>query len=575
MIPRYRVLGPSRALRADGREAVLSGARLRALLAALAAAGGRGVGVGELIDRIWQDGPPEDPTGALQALVGRLRRTLGREAVASTAGGYRLGAGPEDVDLHVFERLAAEGADALTAGDPGRADRLLDEALGLWGGPALADLPGRETDPLVVRVDRRHAQAQRDRLAADVALGRAASALDPLTALAAEHPLDEPLQALRIRALRAAGRPAQALQAYGEVRTVLADRLGTDPGPELKGLHAELLTGDAPAPLAPTTPAAAVAPVAERPRVPARLTSFVGRGTELDSLVAELRERRLVTLLGTGGVGKTRLALEAAERGSPRWPEGVRVAELASARAESAVPSAVLTALGARETQLWSGTSAVEPGERDALTRLVEHCVSRRLLLVLDNCEHVVGAAAELVEQLLVRCPGVTVLATSREPLGVPGEFVRPVEPLPPEGALRLLAERGAAARAGFDPADDPEACAEICRRLDGLPLAIELAAARLRLLAPRQIADRLDDRFPLLTSGARTVLRQAADPARGGRLVLGPPGRERTDSSAPTVGLLGRLRPGGSGGGLHDGRPRRDRRRGRGRGRWWGPRCG
>ncbi|MFD7321748.1 BTAD domain-containing putative transcriptional regulator [Streptomyces sp. NPDC059875] len=495
MIPRYRVLGPSRALRADGREAVPSGARLRALLTALAIEGGRAVGVSELIDRIWADGPPEEPSAALQALIGRLRRVLGRDAVASTVGGYRLAAGHEDVDLHVFERLASEGSGALAAGDPARAARLLDEALGLWHGPALADLPGRDADPLVVRLDRRHAQARRDRLAADVALGRAASALHPLAALAAEQPLDEPLQALRIRALRAAGRPAEALQVYGEVRTALTDRLGTDPGPELKQLHAELLAGD-------TRPE-----VPRPPRVPARLTSFVGRESELDALVVELRERRLVTLLGTGGVGKTRLALEAAERGAPHWHEGVRVAELAAVRAESDVPSAVLTALGARETQLWSGTSVVEPSARDALTRLVEHCAARRLLLVLDNCEHVVGAAAELVEQLLVRCPGVTVLATSREPLGVPGEFVRPVEPLPPDGALRLLAERGAAARTGFDPADDPEACAEICRRLDGLPLAIELAAARLRLLAPRQIAARLDDRFPLLTSGARTVL--------------------------------------------------------------------
>ncbi|MFE5480921.1 ATP-binding protein [Streptomyces sp. NPDC056527] len=493
MILRYRVLGPSRALRADGGEAVLSGARLRALLTALAATGGREVGAGELTDLIWEEAPPEDPTGALQALVGRLRRALGREAVASTVGGYRLAAGPEDIDLHVFERLAAEGSGALAAGDPARAARLLDEALGLWRGPALADLPGRDADPLVVRADRRHTQAHRDRLAADVALGRPAGALAPLAALTAEHPLDEPLQALRIRALRAAGRPAEALQAYADVRTLLADRLGTDPGQELMDLHAELLTGDDPAP--------------QGPRFPARLTSFVGRDAELDSLVSELRERRLVTLLGTGGVGKTRLALEAAERGAPHWQEEVRIAELASVRAESAVASAVLTALGARETQLWSGTTVVEPSARDTLTRLVEHCASRRLLLVLDNCEHVVGAAAELVEQLLVRCPGVTVLATSREPLGVPGEFVRPVEPLTADGALRLLAERGAAARAGFDPADDPEACAEICRRLDGLPLAIELAAARLRLLAPRQIAERLDDRFPLLTTGARTVL--------------------------------------------------------------------
>ncbi|MFE5618354.1 ATP-binding protein [Streptomyces sp. NPDC056524] len=483
----YRVLGPSRALLPDGREAPLGGARLRALLAALAGAGGRGVRTGELIELIWEDSPPGDGTEALQALVGRLRRALGREAVVSLAGAYRIAAEPEDVDLYVFERLAAEGAAALAAGEAERAARLLDDALGLWNGPALADLPGRDGDALVVRVEQRHAQARRNRLAAAVALGEADTALPSLEALAAEHPMDEPLQALRIRALRAAGRTAEALEAYEQVRALLADRLGADPGSELRALHAELLAGEESA--------------GRPPALPARLTSFVGRGGELESLVAELGERRLVTLLGPGGVGKTRLALEAAGGVAEREPDGVRVAELAAVREESDVADAVLTALGGRETQLWGGAA------RDTLTRIVEYCAPRRLLLILDNCEHVVGAAARLVEHVLARCPGVTVLATSREPLGVPGEFVRAVEPLPQDPALRLLADRGSAARPGFAPADDPEACAEICRRLDGLPLAIELAAARLRLLSPRQIADRLDDRFRLLTSGARTVL--------------------------------------------------------------------
>ncbi|MET9436498.1 BTAD domain-containing putative transcriptional regulator [Streptomyces sp. NPDC006551] len=495
-MPSYRVLGPSQALRADGGEAVLGGARLRSLLAALAAAGGRGVGTGELIAQIWPDTPPRDGTAALQALVGRLRRTLGREAVVSTPGGYRLAADPDDVDLYLFERLAADGADALGAGEAEKAARLLDEALALWRGPALADLPGRDDDPLVVRTEQRHTQARRDRLAADVALGRARAALAPLAALAAEHPLDETVQALRIRALRAAGRAAEALQAYDEVRTVLAERLGADPGPELRELHARLLADDG-APGSDLT--------ARLPLLPARLTSFIGRETELATLGDELSHRRLVTLLGPGGVGKTRLALEAvAAQGRP---EEVRVAELASVREGADVPEAVLTALGARETQMWNGAAAVETTARDPLGRLVEHCAARRILLLLDNCEHVVDAVAGLVERLLARCPGVTVLATSREPLGVPGESMRPVEPLTPDSALRLLAARGADARPGFDPEDDPEACAEICRRLDGLPLAIELAAARLRLLTPRQIVDRLDDRFRLLTSGARTVL--------------------------------------------------------------------
>lgn len=247
----------------------------------------------------------------------------------------------------------------------------------------------------------------------------------------------------------------------------------------------------------------------------ARLTSFVGRDADIEAIHGDLAAARLVTLLGPGGAGKTRLSQEAAERvaetGESPWPDGVWLAELAPVDDPETVPEAVLSALGARETVLRGAGAeelrAAEGHSDDAVLRLTEHCERRRMLLLLDNCEHVVGAAAALAERLLESCPGVTVLATSREPLGVPGELVRPVDPLPDPMALRLLAERGAAARPGFRTEDDPEAAAEICHRLDGLPLAIELAAARLRMLTPRQIADRLDDRFRLLTSGSRTVL--------------------------------------------------------------------
>ncbi|MBK3590202.1 AfsR/SARP family transcriptional regulator, partial [Streptomyces sp. MBT57] len=206
---------------------------------------------------------------------------------------------------------------------------------------------------------------------------------------------------------------------------------------------------------------------------------------------------------------------ETAEAVADAWPDGVWLAELAPVDDPAAVPEAVLSAVGARDTVL-RGAGAeelrafTEHGAGDPLVRLTEYCSRRRMLLLLDNCEHVVDAAAALADHLLTHCPQLTVLATSREPLGVPGEFVRPVEPLPDPMALRLLAERGAAARPGFRTDTDEAtaaACAEICRRLDGLPLAIELAAARLRMLTPRQIADRLDDRFRLLTSGSRTVL--------------------------------------------------------------------
>ncbi|WP_406100305.1 BTAD domain-containing putative transcriptional regulator [Streptomyces sp. NBC_01013] len=518
---RYGILGTTQALRDDGTAVAIGGARLRALLAVLALRTGRTVPVAVLVDEVWDGDPPADASGALQALVGRLRRALGHAAIASADSGYRLAAEPDSVDLFRFERLAGEGTRALEAGDPAKALSVLDDALGLWRGPALADLPDRHA--VAARWTARRLDARRTRLTAALALGRADEALPELAALCDEHPIDEPLQALRLRALRDAGRTAQALAAYDGVRRVLADRLGTDPGPELSALHAELLRQEPARPLPKTAPRAAPrtpGPAAPQGNLRARLTSFVGRERDIDALRGDLSRARLVTLLGPGGAGKTRLSQETAESFDPAsWPDGVWLAELAPVDDPEAVPEAVLGALGARETVLRGAGAeelraaergAAEPGAGEALTRLTEHCSRRRMLLLLDNCEHVIAAAAALADHLLARCPELTVLATSREPLGVPGEFVRPVEPLPDPTALRLLAERGAAALPGFRvDADEATAAAtaEICRRLDGLPLAIELAAARLRMLTPQQIAARLDDRFQLLTSGSRTVL--------------------------------------------------------------------
>ncbi|MER6022644.1 AfsR/SARP family transcriptional regulator [Streptomyces anulatus] len=524
---RYCILGTTRALRDDGTAVPLGGARLRALLTVLALRPGRTVPAGVLVDEVWDGDPPADAAGALQALVGRARRALGRSAVESVEGGYRLAAPPDAVDLHRFERLAGEGSRALEEGDASHALTLLEEALALWHGPALADLPDRAAT--ASRWEARRLDARRAGLGALLALGRAGEALPELAVLCDAHPLDEPLQVLRITALRDAGRPAEALAAYEEVRTLLDDRLGTAPGPALRALHTELLhqepatppaPGSAPRPAPGRPPAvgAGLPPAAPAPAPPgnlrARLTSFVGRDSDMAALRDDLGRSRLVTLLGPGGAGKTRLSQETAEAAAEGWPDGVWLAELAPVDDPDSVPEAVLSALGARETVLrGAGAEELRATDRtgaDPLVRLTEYCAPRRMLLLLDNCEHVIGAAAALADRLLAHCPQLTVLATSREPLGVPGEFVRPVDPLPDPMALRLLAERGAAARPGFrTDADEATAaaCAEICRRLDGLPLAIELAAARLRMLTPRQIADRLDDRFRLLTSGSRTVL--------------------------------------------------------------------
>ncbi|MEZ0064706.1 putative ATPase/DNA-binding SARP family transcriptional activator [Streptacidiphilus sp. MAP12-20] len=559
---RFGILGSTLLTGDDGEPVALPGTRLRALVAALALREGRAVPAWALIEEIWAESSPADPQDALQTLVARLRRQIGAEHVGSGPEGYRLLGG--DTDVTAFRALVADASGA----DPASAAPTLRSALALWRGPALADLPTR--DDAARRLDAERTAAHRALLGAELALGRAAMILPELAELVAGEPLDESLQALYLRALAAAGRSPEALLAYDTFRRHLADSLGTDPGPALRALHAELLApgetpdeasasagaaqpGAGPAMRQGSTlavgdrsltepsgragrPGAAATEAgvdrrggltpsdfahgshAPRPagNLRARLTSFVGREEELGALRRALPGARLLTLTGPGGTGKTRLAQQAAESVAGAYPDGVWMVELAPLDDPRAVVDAAVGALGLRATQLLLGraealgAAAASTEPETPLHRLLEHCAHRTLLLVLDNCEHLVQAAAEFAAQLVAACPGVTVLATSREPLGVAGEQVRPVEPLPDPTALRLLAERGAAARPGFDPGDpaqDPAACAEICRRLDGLPLAIELAAARLRGLTPRQLADRLDRRFALLTSGNRTDL--------------------------------------------------------------------
>ncbi|MFK0259477.1 AfsR/SARP family transcriptional regulator [Streptomyces sp. NPDC090445] len=568
----YFILGVTEARDETGAPLPIGGARLRALLAALAlrAGGPAAASVADLVDDIWGDGPPQDAPAALQALVARLRRALGgRDTVlADPAGGYRLAvADRDDVDLHRFTRLAREGRARLTSApaDPARAAATLRSALALWRGPALADLPEPARGDHAAAPEAYRAAAQRDRIEADLRSGHAdpAGLLPDIEVLIQGSPYDETLRAQQLRALRAAGRRADALAAYERTRRTLADALGTDPGPELASLHAELLrptaTPAAATPAVGTSPvgtpavgipavgtsavgtsAVGISPVGTsavgtpavgtpavgtpavglpvsgtsasghpgtagggpgRGNLRPRLNSFVGREPELASLQADLARLRLVTLTGPGGSGKTRLA----EQAAAAHPEPAWLVELARLDHPGAVPGAVLSALGLRENTLVAREKTA--ADDDPAARLVELCADRRLLIVLDNCEHVIGAAAELAELLLTHCPGIRILATSRELLGVPGETVRPVDPLPSDPSHRLFADRAAAVQPGFTRDGDPAAVTEICDRLDGLPLAIELAAARLRLLTPRQIADRLDDRFRLLTSGARTAL--------------------------------------------------------------------
>ena len=517
---RVGFLGPLEIV--DGERPVeVAGARLQALLMRLALDAGRTVSRGGLVDAVWEDEVPADEVHALQSLVSRLRRALGAAAlVAQTPGGYRLALDPADVDAHRFERLARDGAAALREGDPAGAARLLGEALGLWRGPALAGVAGTRTFATVAaaRLDDIRLAAILDRIEADLAVTVPGELVGELERLAGEHPLDERVARLQVRVLHAAGRQADALAAYERVRVALDEALGAVPGPELQAAHLAVLRGEAVTPPPAERPAPA-APAA-RTNLRASLTRFIGRADELDRVAEAVGEHRLVTLLGPGGAGKTRLAGEAGARRLPDSPDGVWLVELAPVVDDTGIGPAILAALGLRETDLFERAATPGRASSDALHRVFDALADRAALVILDNCEHLVGAVAAMADELLGRCPRVHVLATSREPLGIVGERLVEVPPLawPDAGAsvdaalahpaVELFADRGAAAAPGFAITDDNVAAVvEICRRLDGQPLAIELAAARVRTLAPARLARLLDDRFHVLTGGSRTAM--------------------------------------------------------------------
>ncbi|WP_433331717.1 ATP-binding protein [Spirillospora sp. CA-294931] len=479
---RFGVLGAVEAWTGDGETVPLGGPRVRALLAMLLLDAGRAVSVARLVDGLYGTEGSADPEHALQSQVSRLRRSLPGGLVEFASGGYRLAADPGDVDVHRFERLAGDGRRAFANGDAAGADRLLREALDLWRGPALADVrraPFAEAQ--AGRLDELRLTATEDRFEARLARGEYRELLAELPEAVAVHPLRERLRGQLMRALYGDGRQAEALEVYQDARRALAEELGVDPSPALQDVHLAVLNAE--------RALTDVAPCG----VPAQLTSFVGRDDDLRHVAALLRRERLVTLTGTGGVGKTRLAIEAAERESG----DVCFADLSEA---SDAAQAVIGALGLREAGLVPGVS----GRAGPVDRLVAGIGERRLLLVLDNCERLARDVARLVRPLLASCRGLRVLVTSRERLDVTGEALYPVAPLADE-AVRLFADRAAAVQPGFEPGA-PETVARICRALDGLPLAIELAAARSRTLAVEEIASRLDDRFRLLSRGDRSA---------------------------------------------------------------------
>ena len=533
---RIGVLGTLEVTDAAGRPVRVAGHRVKALLIVLAMNAGLAMPAGAIIDRLWPGERPVDAANALQSLVSRLRVALRQAGVPegvleSSPAGYRLAVPAEAVDALAFESQARAGAQALARGDARAAATLLGAALSTWRGSALADVAREEfAFAPAARLTELRGTATLDRIEADLALGAAAAALTgELRELTAADPLAERPAALLMRALAAAGRQSDALAVYQRTRDQLADRLGVDPSPQLEQAYLAILRQEIPQAVAPVKNGAAFSGNRESgrspgapPAAPARRTvpalrrpptSFIGRDDDVASVLKRLATERLVTLTGPGGVGKTRLAIEAAARlpGTGVWFAG-----LATVTDQAELPYAVLDALGLRERSIARRGS--ETG--DPVDRLCAALGDRDAVLILDNCEHVIDAAAALAEQLLTDCPRTRIVATSREPLQIPGETLHVVAPLavPRESdipavssrypAARLFQDRAAAVLSDFElDTANAEAVARICRALDGIPLAIELAAPWLRTLTPAQLAERLDDRFALLTGGSRTVL--------------------------------------------------------------------
>lgn len=474
----------------------MPGARLRGLLMVLALDAGRVVPKATLVDWIWGEQPPADAANALQRLVSRLRKVLPDGSVEGHTDGYRLQIDPDAVDAVRFERLLTR---ARTDQDP-QGVRLLREALALWRGPAMQDVGLTESgafDAAVTRLDGLRLTAMEDRYDAEITLGHGADLVTELTDLVAAHPVRERLVAALMRALVASGRDTEALRVYERTRETLADELGVDPSPELSALHVALLRGE-------------LVRRDEKRNTNLReeLTTYVGKDADLATVREMIAGHRLTTLIGPGGSGKTRLATETARTVLKDLPDGAWMVELAAIGADGDVAQATLGALALRDALLGDVPDA------DPTDRVIAAVRERAMLLILDNCEHVIESAATFAHRVLGECPRLRILATSREPLGITGEALWPVAPLalPTDGseidaspAVRLLQDRARAVRA--DLALDPETMARICRALDGMPLAIELAAARLRTMSLEQLANRLDDRFRLLTGGSRTAL--------------------------------------------------------------------
>jgi predicted ATPase/DNA-binding SARP family transcriptional activator len=492
---RFGLLGTLAVWADDGRLAEVPEAKVRALLADLLIHLGQPVPADRLIDDLWGDDLPVHPAGALQVKVSRLRQALenaepgGGDLVAFRSPGYLLQAGSDALDERRFAALVER---AGATGDLRDRAGLLADALALWRGPPLADFADAMfVRAAIARLDEQRLVALEEQAEVRLALGEHSLLAGELGELVADHPLRERLRAAHMLALYRAGRPAEAVDSYSELRGRLADDLGLDPGPGVAALFQAILEQ---APGLQRVPAPPTLGARPRTNIPAMLTNMVGRAAAVADLRALLDEHRLLTLTGPGGVGKTRLALETATQAADAFPDGAWLAELAGLGGTRTPADAVMAVLGIRDD------SSVDPADL-----LAEALRTSRMLLILDNCEHLVDQVAKLTAQLLQVAPELRILVTSREPLMVAGEYVWAVPPLTQSSAVQLFAMRAGAAAPGFRLDEgNAQAVAGLCRRLDGIPLALELAATRVRALGVHELLARLDDRFRLLVTGPR-----------------------------------------------------------------------